>query len=271
MKNSFRFYLLLMILAILAGCQTVPQKTLPPLKIQTVTLEELITKINESSAGLHSVKSTLNIRVREREAQEARECQGLLAYVKPDKIYLKGYRPLIPTFFTMVSKDGTFWVHLPKDNSVLTGKVSDLNASQNLEMGIRPDDLERALNIHPLPTSTDYVVEMQEAPAQYILSVFRTNGTGKFLERQIWIERFFLNVEREVYLNAYGVAEVDITRKNYMNENKIYFPQEIAIYRPDRGSTLFLKVNKLTINPELNPKLFNFEMPGGATVEELKK
>lgn len=214
----------------------------------------------------------MNIRVREGGMQGARECQGLLAFEKPGHIYLKGYRPLIPTFFTLVAKDGNFWVHIPKENRVLTGKVTDLNESDNLQMGIRPDDLERSLNIHPLPTSTNYLIEMREAPTQYLLFIFRTDGgTGKFLERQVWIERFFLNVEREVYYNAYGIAEVDITRKEYTNEGSVYFPQEITIFRPDLGSMLFLKVNKLTINPELKPELFEFKMPDGATVEKLEK
>ena len=263
---------LLMWVLCFSGCETAPpRKTLPPLRIQTATLEELTAKINASSEAMKTLKTTLSIRVREKEMDGVRECQGLLAYEKPSNLYLKGYRPLIPTFFTLVSKNGEFWVHVPKENRVLTGRVSDLNESDNLQMGIRPDDLLRTLNIHPIPASTTHVVEIQEASAQYILSVFRTDGTDKFLERQIWIERYFLNVEREIYYNAYGVVEVDISRKDYVNEGPVYFPQEMVIFRPDRGTSLFLRANKLLINPELKQDLFEFQMPGGATVETLKK
>ena len=270
MKRYFPFLLLMLLIA---GCATTPYQPLAPLKIQSATLPELTVKINASAAELKTLKSTMNIRVRERGMEGARECQGLLAYEKSEKLYLKGYRPLIPTFFTLVSNDGKFWVHTPKDNQVLTGKVSDLNETDNLQMGIRPDDLLRTLNMNPIPTSTDYIVEMQELPAQYIISVFRTDlaASEKFLARQITVERIFLNVEREVYYNNYGIAELDIVRKDYTHEGAVYFPREIVIFRPDLGSSLFLKANKLMINPELNPKLFNFEMPGGAKVEELKK
>ncbi|MBI4971105.1 MAG: hypothetical protein HZC17_04615 [Candidatus Omnitrophica bacterium] len=271
MKRPLTFFLLLALP--LAGCATVPREPLAPLKIQSATLAELAAKINTSAAELHTLKSTLDIHVRERGMTESRECQGLLAYEKPGKLYLKGYRALIPTFFTLTSKDGLFWVHTPKNNQVLTGKVNDLNHTENLEMGIRPDDLLKTLNMSPLPASDTYTVEMQEAPAQYIISVFRTDPTKteKFLERQITVERFFLNVEQEVYFNAYGIAELVITRKNYANQGPVYFPRELTIFRPDRGSTLFLKARKLLINPALNQNLFDFQMPGGATVEELKK
>ncbi len=263
--------LLMLLTAVISGCQTAPEHpVLPPLKIQTATLEELTAKINRQSEAIRSVKTTLDIRVRDRSMEGSRECQGLLAHEKPDKLYLKGYRPLIPTFFTIVARENTFWVHIPKENRVLTGKVSDLNGSEGLSMGIRPDDLMRALNIQPVPPSETHIVEMQESPLQYILFVFRKMGDEKILERQIFVERYFLNVEREVFYNAYGVAELDIARKDYTPDEATPFPQEIIIFRPDRGSTLFLRANKLRVNPVLRNDLFDFQMPGGATIEELK-
>ncbi len=256
---------------IISGCVSAPTKTLPPLRIQTATKEALITKINNSAENFHSLKSNLEIRYRDSSTQGARECQGLLAYENPKKIYLKGYRPLIPTFFTLVSRDGNFWVHLPRDNVVLTGQVNQLDSSQNLQMGIRPDDLLRALNIQAIPPSTTHSVEMQETPTHYLLFIFRTDGIDKFLERQIWIERYFLNVEREVFYNQYGIVDVDITKKDYMNKGPVYMPREIIIFRPDRGSTLFLKSEKLEVNANLKPELFKFQTPPGATVEPLVK
>src|SRR3989338_1543388 len=146
MKHRLIFLLLLGLS--LAGCATTPREPLVPLKIQNATLAELTEKINASASGLHSLKTTLDIHVRERGMTESRECQGLLAYVKPEKIYLKGYRALIPTFFTLISKDGNFWVHTPKNNQVLMGKVADLNHKGEFEMGIRPDDLLKTLNMN---------------------------------------------------------------------------------------------------------------------------
>lgn len=259
-------------LLLLAGCATVSKEEKPARPILEATLEELAAKINRPSENIRSLKAHLTLRYRELGAHGAQQCDGLLAYENPENIYLKGYRFLAPTFFTLVAKTGTFWVHLPKSNTVFTGRTQDLNTNESLEMGIRPDDLTRALILAPLPAaSPSYSIEMQETPDKYVIVVLRRTGTDQFMERQIWVERYFLNVEKEIYYNVYGVTTVDITRRDYERLGNLDYPNDISIFRPDRGSTLFLKTDKLEINPHLNPGLFDFAIPEGAKVERLKE
>ncbi|MBI4398797.1 MAG: hypothetical protein HY586_06700 [Candidatus Omnitrophica bacterium] len=252
----------------LAGCQTTGAR-LAPFKIQTASLGELTAKINHQSASLRTLRTKLDLRVRDNSFEGARECQGLLAYEAPAKIYFKAYRTLLPSFFTIVADSRVFHVHIPKENRVLTGNIADLGEMQNVSMGIRPDDLLRALTIQPIPSSKTHLVEMQEAPREYVLFVFRKMGDEKILERQIFVERYFLHVAREVFYNSFGVAELDIARTDYRGDKPgIPFPREIVMFRPNRGSTLFLRIHEPRINTALKEELFEFKVPQGAIVEQ---
>jgi hypothetical protein len=95
------------------------------LPVRSATPEELVAKINRDAASLQGLKGKLGMGLQKQTDKVARRCSGmLLAESGPRRgLHLKGYKRLIPTFFTLVSDGEDFWFHIPRDDVVYTGPV----------------------------------------------------------------------------------------------------------------------------------------------------
>jgi len=249
------------------GCSTAPSSKTPP--IQTASLEKLIQGINSSAANLKSLKSTLDLQFVDPSVQGTNKCKALLAYEKPGSMYLKGYRSLVPTFFTLVAEEGNFSLHIPRDNIVLQGEVSTLNNLKSSSISIRPDDILRSIEIAPIDSNL-FRVELQEKPTYYIVSLFEQQGEESFLKRQLWIERYYLTVEKEFYYNALGITEIEILRNKFFEDKGVSLAGEVQILRSSPRSSLYWNMVKKKINPTLKRELFEFTAPEGVSIETLQ-
>ena len=105
-----------------SGLKTVDCTGLPE---RSATPEELIAQINSDGRTFRALKGKLGMGLQKAAEEEAKRCSGmLLAENSASKgLYLKGYKRLIPTFFTLVSDGNYFWFHIPRDDVVYTGPV----------------------------------------------------------------------------------------------------------------------------------------------------
>ncbi len=264
MKTKYLSYILT-VLFLCSSCATTPTKA----PIQSASLEQLTLKINTSFANLKSVKTNIDLEYVDPGMAGTNKCQGVLAYEKEGKLYLKGYKSLIPTFFTLVSDSKEFWLHVPRENIVLTGNINKLNKIEEFTLGLRPDDLIKAIEAQPIPQTSDYIIEFQTEPEHYIITVFRKKGIDKFMERQIWVERYFLNIEREIYYNNLGIKELEIHRSNYVQEGSVFLPKETQIIRTNPRTSLYWEMKKYKINSSLKPELFEYKIPDGVEIETI--
>jgi hypothetical protein len=202
--------------------------------------------------------------------QPVRYCSGHMMLSAYRELYLKGHKPLLPTFFTLVSNGREFWLHVPRDNTVYTGLLEAVYKERGeYGIGLNLRDLFRALI--PCPIEEDRPVEMEAGDLYDVLSVFNKTGTDKKLCRRLWVGKDRYRVEKEEYYDTDGAEELEVRRSNFLESACCLFPREITLRSSLTGSVVSLTFHQIEMNPEgFESTLFHFDIPEGVAIRVIE-
>jgi hypothetical protein len=230
-----------------------------------------VAQLNRDGAQIRGVKGKLEMGLRKKPGEQVKRCRGVLLSrngwygIDSLGLYLKGYKRLTPTFFTLVSDGREFWFHIPRDNVVYTGPLEfSGNRHAGHEIHLDAGDLLRALFLRPVDTKD--VFEVEEEGQAYTVTVY---GDGH-LERKLWVERSRLTVQREIYYHPDGTPQLEIRKTGYVEADGHLYPGKVVLRDAVSGSSIFLEFDSMTINPEaIQDKVFRFDIPEGVGVERI--
>jgi len=237
------------------------------LPIRSATPEELVVEVNRNAASPRGLKGKLELGLKKAPNEAERRCSGMLLAVSPPSggLYLKGYKRLIPTFFTLVSDGDQFWFHIPRDDVVYTGPMDFAwSRDDSLELYLNARDLFRALFVGPV--KADAVWDVQDEDAYYVVTVYEKDR----VTRQIWIERRGFNVERETYYDGDGLAQLEIERKGFADLDGRLYPSSLVLRDLISGSSVYLDFSRITLDPEnVSEEAFRFQIPDDVNVRTI--
>jgi outer membrane lipoprotein-sorting protein len=264
--------LLIICLLFANACSRIPTKpeAQSPDFTSAASLEELVDRINRPENQPEAIKASLVMGLQAHADQPIRYCRGHMLLSAQRELYLEGHRPLLPTFFTLVSNGTEFWLFVPRDNTVYTGLL-EAESKQSRDYGIDLNlrDLFRAL--FPCPIEKDRLVELEAGDPYDVLSISDAAGTGKKLCRRLWVGKKGYRVEREKYYDAGGAEELEIHRSDFLGSACCLFPKVITLRSSSTGSAVSLTFHEITMNPEgLESSFFHFEVPEGAAVKSIE-
>ncbi len=272
MRYSVRAYSAIAAVALLPGCRP-PPKALHEqdleLPIRTASADELAQELH-GAAALVGLKGKLTLGFKRSARAELRTCRGVLAASSPwaggePGLYVKGYRSLVPTLFTLVSDGRLFWLHVPRDNVVYTGPVARRRgAAGDGEVPLDARDLFRALFVQPLGAGE--VLDVEEQPAAYVVSA-RRDGR---LQRRLWLERRRFTIRHEVFYDDSGREEVSIDRERYVDVGGRLYPERMLLRDGASGGTVLLEFERVTLDPaDLNADAFRPHLPPDARTQRV--
>jgi hypothetical protein len=253
-----------------SGLRTVDNTGLP---LRTATPRELIARVDSGAAAISGIKGKLDLGLQKNPGGEVKRCRGMLVAgnnggrLESHGLYLKGYKRLIPTFFTLVSDGFEFWLHIPRDNVVYTGPLEfRWSREENAELYLNAGDLFRALFVQPVDSNA--VVDLSVDGTDYTLSIYR-DGT---LERELWIERKRFTVVRELYYDAGGDVQLEVERSGYVDVGGRLYPANLTLRDAVAGTSVFLDFHSITLDPENIPgKVFHFDVPDDVEVKRVEQ
>jgi hypothetical protein len=256
-----------------AGCggapevQPVDTTMMPELE---ATATELVEGINARADSIRGIKADLDMFFLRAPGQKVKGCQGKLVSLRSEwegagsKIYLKGYKNLIPTFFTLTSDGTGFWLHIPSEKVVYSGPYDRTQTADTAEVDLEAADLSRALFVEPFDPAD--VAGLSEESGLYVLTLTRDGG----LLRRLWIEKKMFAVVMEKYYNPRGGEDLELRRSKHTIAVGLHYPLEITIFKPDSGREISIRIRDLTLNPSgIPPEAFRFEAPLGTKVIRL--
>lgn len=236
------------------------------------TAAELIEGINVRADSIRGIKADLDMSFLRSPGEKVKGCQGKLVALKAEwegvgsKIYLKGYKKLIPTFFTLKSDGTGFWLHIPSEKVVYSGPYDRTEEADTAEVDLEAADLSRALFVEPFDPAD--IARLSEESGVYILTLTRDGG----LLRRLWIEKKMFAVVMEKYYNPLGGEDLEVRRSKHMSSNGMFYPLEISIFKPESGRKISMTIRDLELNPVgIPPEAFRFEAPLGTKVIMLDK
>jgi hypothetical protein len=269
---------------------TLKPEEIPPL--ETATLEELVTKLNELHSGVrsingeaelvpttgsaysgvieeyHDVKTFVLAQREYRGTDDPREAEA-------DKIRMIGQAPIVrKTVFDMTADAREFRIHLPTKNKFIVGPAALERRSEKPIENLRPQHLLEALFVAAPWTGTPLLLEENEFEGKryYGVSEVVLGDRGEMtLHRKWWFDRRDLSLARAQRFAAGGELVSDIRYSDWRDVGGTPFPHRIELARPHDDYRLALEFKKVALNQPLEPKQFVLEKPEGAELVEVKE
>ena len=198
---------------------------------------------------------------------------GFVLFRRPNDIRVIGQDPVIhSTLFDMVSTGNDFRVLLPTKNQFVIGTNDAPAVSKNKLENLRPAAFLTSLLIIP-PGATDLTLmedDTNESKAVYIVQGIHRDGDQLRLVRNIYFDRYTLEINRQKTFDGNGYIRSDTKYSEWRAFHGIAFPTLIDIQRPQDGYELILTVLDMKINtPEVTMEKFVLNQPPSATVKVL--
>ncbi len=255
------------------------------LAAKEATVDELIASLTSYSERIKSLSSgTLKVSLTSGRAESGKllayhSAPGWIVLKRPDLIRLNIQNPVTKTsLFELVSAGDPFSFWYPRENKLYLGK----NSMREIEvegqpLTLRPIHILQAILPEKLNLSEpdSYLMSEEDRDATtkyYVLSLVKGEG-GKIIHprRRLWIDRSVLAVTRQELFDDGGRVVSDITYAQLAPVGDMLLPFAIKIERPVDGYSLDMQFKDWRVNPELEPKDFEFTPPGAQRVELKEK
>ncbi len=256
-----------------------PQGTRVPKPLLSATMEELIEKIREVSGPIQSftMKTDMSPSVGSLYGGQVTDyptISGFVLFLKPDNIRVVGLDPVIhSTAFDMVSIGNDFRVSIPAKSQFIEGRNDAPASSKNKLENLRPSAFLTALLISPPDPKTDISFvedDTNETKAVYILMMIRHNGDQYYPARNVYFDRYTLQISRQKTFDSDGNILSETRYSGWAQHNGISFPSTIDIQRPKDGYEVVLNVTDIKINAgDITPAKFVLNQPPGSQLKVL--
>ncbi len=199
---------------------------------------------------------------------------GFILFLKPDDIRVVGLDPVIhSTAFDMASSGNDFHVLIPSKNEFIAGRNDSQPSSKNKLENLRPAAFLSALLINP-PAPNDITLvqdDTNETKAIYILMMIGRNGDQYFPIRNVYFDRYTLQINRQKTFDSEGNILSETKYSNWANHNGIQFPSVVDITRPKDGYEVVISVTDLKLNAgDISAGKFVLNPPPGAQQKTLQ-
>jgi hypothetical protein len=246
----------------------------------TATKEELIQRIRAVSDPIQSfiMRADLSPTIINRSEKAATDYATIGAYLlfrRPDALRVVGQDPVLETtIFDMASIGNEFHLYLPRKKRFVVGTNDSPSTSENKLENLRPTAFLSALMINPPDPATEVTLledDTSEDKAVYILLIVRKNQDQLWLARNIYFDRYTLDISRQKTFDAAGHILSETRYSDWMNYDGHAFPSFIDIRRPEDNYEVQLNVSTLRINAaDVTAEKFVLTQPPGSDLQQLK-
>jgi outer membrane lipoprotein-sorting protein len=262
----------------------------PPDKIQTVTPEELVNRLNQRWEALNTLTAYVQIQAsvlnsKQGEAKDYTTIPGIILIRKPQMLTVFGRVPVIGTeMFEMVSDGKNFTLYIPSRDKAIEGLNSVTTRSPNQLENLRPGFFLDALDVRGLVADDYYTViqdteTIEDAPKkhlfavpEYILSIThrKPDSHEEALVRTIRFHRDDLEpYEQDVY-DGQGNVETQVIYGQYAQYGDNMYSSKVTIKRPADGIQVVLTVLRVVENQKLGDEQFTVKLPADTQIQRLR-
>lgn len=246
----------------------------------TATKEELIQRVHDISDAVQSFNMTVDIspsvgNLYNGEVSDYATIRGYILFRKPDNIRIIGLDPVIHTkAFDMVSTGAEFRVYIPPRDRFIVGSNNAPATSKSKLENLRPVAFLTSLMIYPPDTNTEVTLledDTNASRALYILLIVRRDQDQLRLARNIYFDRYTLQIVGQKTFSPEGALLSDTRYADWKSYGGISFPSAIDIQRPQDSYEVTLSVVDMKINTDdLTPEKFVLNQPAGSQLQQLK-
>lgn len=235
--------------------------------VQNLSLEQIRDTLGSGDTKFSTLKAKAKMAVVAPAMDDPLSCDGYIRLQRPNRLRIIGTK-LISTVFNILSDGETYWIYLPSEKRVYTGRCNSVDRLARLGVNIFPDDIAMLLNYGDalatgaiLTKDVNITTVMETWPGLWLIHlVDLSNETPKLLAN-LYVDRVGVNVIRYDLFGDGGNIRVQALFDDYARFDDFPVPQKIAIFWPDEDTRLTLALTNIVTNEQIDPKVFQFSKP----------
>ncbi len=271
---------------LLSACLVRTRVVGPPGKVAnrpllTAHKEELIDRIHQMSDRIQSftMKTDMAASVGSLYSGAVKDyatIAGVLLYRRPDSIRIIGQDPVVhSTLFDMASIGNEFRLSIPSKSRFVEGANDAPAKSANKLENLRPVAFLSALLIEPPDAKTDVTLmedDTDETKAVYILFIIRRRGDQLRLLRNVYFDRYTLQIVRQKTFDPSGAILSESKYSGWKPYGGLSFPTVVDIKRPQDNYEVTLTISDVKFNTgDVTPEKFVLVQPPGYQLQQIKE
>lgn len=240
---------------ILTGCAfLLPRNELGP--FQEVTVQELVSRLDQRTAGLMSFKALLDVHV-----TGSQRFTASLTWMEPQQLRVIGFDGLGRTLFEVRVSGNLIQWSVPGRPPVLLGTVESLARSASIDAGdlsVAIADLVRVTSALTGPALGGGELPMVERPPGpfYILNGVRMEEGAARLTKRFWINRQWLRPVRQEFFHPDGTLDLALYFVDYRLTIQGDWPYRLVAQRPGERRVAELVFREFKFNMPIAPDEF---------------
>ncbi|MCB7128507.1 MAG: DUF4292 domain-containing protein [Candidatus Brocadiales bacterium] len=253
---------LITLATLLAGCAAMEHIALGPPKVLTV--KEVRETVASNSRKISTLKAKAKVTFMSRELKEPLSCTAYIRLERPKRLRIIVSK-LFQTVFNILSDGHEFWLYVPKEKKLYRG----LSNQDITYMGLKfsPNEIAGILELENItPNAT--VRSFEVLPKYWHISLIDSQALVRY---ELTVDRYNLNVTNYDIYNPDGSLRMRARFDDFEDVDGCDVPRTIDVYWPRGETKLTLRLKNISINEELNPKIFRFTMPKNVNVIRLSK
>ena len=229
--------------------------------------------VNNKFSSFRGIKAYLELELSQPHIPPHRSFAQLAFLRNGNKLYFRAFSALTPRYFTLISKEGTFWLEIPKAKTVYTGPLEAIG-QENFELKVSPQDFQKLIIPNPIETPADNI-HVIEQPLYWIVSIHTpivgVQGTSRSpKQRELWIQKQGFEIIKEIRYSVNETPFLEIGWGEFEKSNDgRTFPHLITLFKPQTGYQLRLRLKKLEATDNIPQELFELRDLEGFKVERI--
>ena len=199
--------------------------------------------------------------------REQHDLDGHFFIAKPDRLFVHG-QVLGQDVFRLGMNAERFWLWIrPEVNTIWTGRRGGKGERDLL---LSPADLMAACGCQRIDLARDAAAEFVAGRRHYVLTEQRRAGAAFLPARRVWFDRATL---RPVRVDLFDDAGRRLVMAELLTYESVGGTPVCTAYRArfygDEEVALVLRLGKVSLDKEPNPRLFEYRLPPGAKERDL--
>jgi outer membrane lipoprotein-sorting protein len=231
---------------------------LPEVPPKLETLEDAKQLLLQNYGYAHSLKASGKIAVRRSREKTWRPASIVLMVQKPDKVRMRGYRPLTPTLFELISNGRECWLFVPPENTAYLDEHCNVLQRGDAGIAISADAIVASLMV---VSDTDKLFALPASVNRDNKNLRVMFGEGAGIRKEIWIDLETGLVTRQLLIDPDGRIQADIAYREVTVLENAAIPIEISLKLPRLRTSIRVRVSDFQFNPTIPAAAFNFSPP----------
>lgn len=247
---------------LLASCATMEPIRLGPPRVLTV--EEVREEVTSNSKKISTLKAKAKVTLMSKDLKEPLACTAYIRLERPKRLRIICSK-LFQTVFNVLSDGHRFWLYVPKERKLYTG-LSNQDITY-LGLKFSPNEVAGLLELDNfLPNAR--VTSFETLPKHWNVALVNPQDLTRYY---LTVDRYTLNVTRYDVYNSDSSLRMRAQFDDFKDVDGCQVPRYMEVYWPRGETKLLIQLKSISLNEELNPKIFRFTMPENADVIRLSK